>query len=194
MLPQSLSLQTRSVTIVLPFNSLSRTDPWLKFDPHLGEEPPALQPPSPSSSNYLPPPLSSSPFSPLHDQPSSSALTFKDLQKMDSHADLSSTDETLTDSRADKRSHSQVFATTMSNPSTLFQVISVLRQNRRLFNDPEAEDTGRDLIKKAKDVLMDTHGLDWSPEKAIEAKEVIQDHATGNEWTFMLNLMGAMKG
>ena len=84
--------------------------------------------------------------------------------------------------------------TTISDPSTPLQVISILRRNRILLNDPEAEDIGRDLIKKAKDVLKDTRGSDWSPEKAIEAKEIIRDHCTENESTFMLNLMGVMKG
>ena len=73
-------------------------------------------------------------------------------------------------------------------------MISILRRNQILLNDPEAEDVGRDLIKKAKDVLKDTRGSDWSPEKAIEAKEIIRDHCTENESTFMLSLMGAMKG
>ena len=82
----------------------------------------------------------------------------------------------------------------MSDPSTPLQVISVLRRNRIFLNDPEAEEIGRDLIKKAKEVLKDTRGSDWSLEKAIEAKEIIRDHCTENESTFMLNLMGAMKG
>lgn len=82
----------------------------------------------------------------------------------------------------------------MSDSSTPLQVISVLRRNRIFLNDPKAEDIGRDLIKKAKDVLTDTRGSDWSLEKAMEAKELIRDHCTENESTFMLNLMGAMKG
>ena len=98
------------------------------------------------------------------------------------------------DSRANKRSPSQVSVTTTSDPSTPLQVISVLRRNRIFLNDPEAKDIGRDLIKKAKDVLNDTRGSDWSPEKAVEAKEIIRDHCTENESTFILNLMGAMKG
>ena len=183
------------MTVVLPLNPLSWTDPWLKFNPHLGQEPPTLQPPSPSSSNCLPPPSPSSPLSsPRHDPPSSSALTFDNLQKLNSRAYPSSTDKTLIDSRADEQSPSQLSVTTMSDPSTPLQVINVLRRNRIFLNDPEAEDIGRDLIKKAKDVLKDTRGSDWSPEKAIEAKEIIRDHCTENESTFMLNLMGAMKG
>lgn len=82
----------------------------------------------------------------------------------------------------------------MSDPSTPLQVISDLRQNRIFLNDPGAEKIGGDLIKKAKDVLKDTRGSDWSPEKAIEVKKIIRDHCTENESTFMLNLMGAMKG
>lgn len=53
---------------------------------------------------------------------------------------------------------------------------------------------GRNVIKRAKDVLDQKRGSDWSSQQAFAVKETIDDYCDETETTFLINLMRVLLG
>ncbi|KAL9099457.1 MAG: hypothetical protein Q9163_005046 [Psora crenata] len=74
------------------------------------------------------------------------------------------------------------------------QVRSLLNRNNLFINEPAADKIGENVIKKAKDILQQGRGSDWTPEKAAAAAAEIRYNDRENEQTFLVGFMAALKG
>ena len=77
---------------------------------------------------------------------------------------------------------------------TAFQVRNTLRRNMLFYDENEARAPGAALIAKARGILNQKRGSDWSEEKRLQVMQGIEDYRQELEATFVVNLMKHLHG
>ena len=77
---------------------------------------------------------------------------------------------------------------------TAFQVRNTLRRNMLFYDENEARAPGAALVAKARGILNQKRGSDWSEEKRLQVMQGIEDYRQELETTFVVNLMKHLHG